>query len=345
MRALLSSAIALVGSLAFAAPTMAGTAWVSSNHIQIVDTDTARVVGRIPLQEFIHDMEFSPDGSSVYVASSQALRVADAKELRFTQTVAQGGHIALSVASVAGFVATLTKGDDATSLAARKAGETLPPTTVTVYVPSDMSVHSTWEVPAGSRDIVMSPDASTVHVLLPTAGQIRTFDNKGAEIGTIDVAPVARNAKGQVEAIFSAMEMSPDGTTVMLPTTSEFKSAIVDVDLSGDRNESVLVQDLGHRRRIQGVAWDEDGSGIYVTAVNHVVKFSSNGLPLAWQQMAVNYVDIAPLPGSDETVMVAPTFSSKRRSGGVSVVDANGKVLRTVELPDMSPFHVAIAPQ
>jgi DNA-binding beta-propeller fold protein YncE len=192
---------------------------------------------------------------------------------------------------------------------------------------------------------VISPDGSAVHVLMPTDGRIHSFDDKGSETGSIDVAPIARNDKGQVEAIFSAMEMSPDGTTVMLPTTSESKSAIVDVDLSGARSETVLVQDLGHRRRIQGVAWDEDGSGIYVTAVNHVVKFSTAGLPLAWQQMTVNYVDIAPLPNSDETVMVAPTFSSKRRSGGVSVVDASGNVLRTVELPDMSPFHVAIAPE
>jgi DNA-binding beta-propeller fold protein YncE len=345
MRALLSSAVALLGSVALSAPAVAGTAWVSSNHIQIVDTDTARVIGRIPLQEFIHDMEFSPDGRFVYVASSQALRVADAEQLRFTQTVSEAGTVALSVAGVSGHIVTLSKGADDASLDARRNGRPLPDSTVTVYDPADMGVVASWAVPGGSRDVVITPDGATVHVLMPTTGFIHSFDAEGHPLGTIDVAPIPRNANNQVEAIFSAMELSPDGATVMLPTTSENQSAIVDVDLSGSRDVKVVVQDLGHRRRIQGVAWDEDGSGIYVTAVNHVVKFSAAGLPLAWQQMAVNYVDIAPVPSTSETVMVAPTFSSKNRSGGVSIVDAAGNVLRTVELPDMSPFHVAVSPR
>ena len=310
-----------------------------------MDTDTARVIGRIPLKEFIHDMEFSPDGASVYVASSQALRVADAEQLRFTKTVSEAGTLALSVARESGRVVTLSKAPDAESKDARRNGKPLPDSTVTVYNPADMSVLASWAVPGGSRDVVISPDGDAVHVLMPTTGFIHSFDANGAATGSVDVAPIPRNERGQVEAIFSAMELSPDGNTVMLPTTSETQSAIVDVDLSGTRTDKVVVQDLGHRRRIQGVAWDEDGSGIYVTAVNHVVKFTATGLPLAWQQMAVNYVDIAPVPSTDETVMVAPTFSSKNRSGGVSVVDAAGNVLRTVELPDMSPFHVAVSPK
>ena len=57
--------------LALALPASAlaaNTAWVSSNHIQVVDLDAGQVVGRIALREFIHDMEFSRDGSLAYVA-------------------------------------------------------------------------------------------------------------------------------------------------------------------------------------------------------------------------------------------------------------------------------------
>lgn len=344
MKALLSS-LSLALGLGLAVPAAAGTAWVSSNHIQVIDTDSARVVGRIPLQEFIHDMEFSPDGKNVYVASSQAYRVASAKELRFTDVVSEGGTVALSVASRSGHVVTLTKGDDEASLRARQTRQPLPAKTVAVYAPGGVEELARWDVTGHAQDVVIAPDGDVVHVLVAREGQILSFDAAGTELGSVDIAPVNRNERGQVEAIFSAMELSPDGSTVMLPSTAESQSALVDVDLTGTRDERVLVQDLGHRRRIQGVAWDEDGSGIYVTAVNHVVKFTATGLPLAWQRQAVNYVDIAPVPGSDHTVMVAPTFSSKRRSGGVSIVDSQGNVVRTVELPDMSPFHVAIAPE
>lgn len=343
MRTLIIAAALLAGSLSTDA--QAATAWVSSNHIQVVDLDTARVVGRIPLQEFIHDMEFSPDGSTVYVGSSQGFRVADATELRFTSKVAEGGTLAIAVNADGSTVATLTKASDASCLAARKAGEPLPASRITLYSTLDMGVLATWEVPGGTRDLAISGDASRLFLLDPPQGLIRVFDGAGAELETIDVAPGARAENGHPQALYSAMEVSPDGQRVMLPVTSETASSLIDVDLAGQRSERVVVQDLGHRRRIQGVSWDEDGSGVYVTAVNHVVKFSEAGLPLAWQKLPVNYVDVAPVPGAAETVMVAPTFSSKRRSGGVSVIDANGQVIRSVELPDMSPFHVAVSPQ
>jgi DNA-binding beta-propeller fold protein YncE len=343
MRTALLCTALLLGSVA--TPAMAGTAWVSSNHIQVVDLDTAQIVGRIPLQEFIHDMEFSPDGASVYVGSSQGFRVASASELRFVSKVADGGTLAVTVDGSGAHVATLTKAPDDACLAARKAGQPLPTSTITVYSTLDMGVKATWSVPGGSRDLAISPDGSRLFLLEPPTGYVRVYDAQGAEIDAIDVAPGERSETGHPQGLYSGMEVSPDGTRVMIPVTTENASSIIDVDLGGSRAQQVVVQDLGHRRRIQGIAWDEDGSGVYVTAVNHVVKFSDAGLPLSWQKLAVNYVDVAPVPGASETVMVAPTFSSKRRSGGVSLIDAEGNVVRSVELPDMSPFHVAVSPK
>ncbi len=343
MRALLICAALFVGSLG--ATALASTAWVSSNHIQIVDLDTAQVIGRIPLQEFIHDMEFSPDGASVYVGSSQGFRVASATELRFTSKVADGGTLAVSVDADGRRVATLTKAPDADCLAARKMGAPLPLSKITVYSTLDMGVLATWQVPGGSRDLQIGADGSRFFLLDPQSGYIRVYDDSGTELEAIDVAPGARAENGHPQGLYSGMEISPDGARVMIPVTTETASSIIDVDLSGARAERVIVQDLGHRRRIQGVAWAQDGTGVYVTAVNHVVKFSKAGLPLTWQKLAINYVDVASVPGATDTVMVAPTFSSERRSGGVSVLDAAGNVLRSVELPDMSPFHVAVSPQ
>ena len=343
MRAVFIASALLLGSLG--SPALAGTAWVSSNHIQVVDLDSARVIGRIPLQEFIHDMEFSPDGALVYVGSSQGFRVASATELRFVSKVADGGTLAVSVSSDGERVATLTKASDADSLAARKAGVPLPDSSITVYSTIDMGVLATWAVPGGSRDLSISADGGSLHLLDPLNGTIRVYDGQGTETDAIDVAPGARAANGHPQGLYSGMEVSPDGTRVMIPVTTETASSIIDVDLGGSRAERVIVQDLGHRRRISGLAWAPDSASVYVTAVNHVVRFSDAGLPLAWQKLPINYVDVAPVPGTAETVMVAPTFSSKRGSGGVSVVDAAGNVLRSVELPDMSPFHVAVSPR
>ena len=172
MRALIFGSALLLGSLG--ATAVAGTAWVSSNHIQVVDLDTARVIGRIPLQEFIHDMEFSPDGASVYVGSSQGFRVASATELRFVNKVADGGTLAVSVDADGRQVATLTKAPDAECLAARKAGLPLPDSRVTVYSTLDMGVQASWAVPGGSRDLAIVADGSRVLLLDPPTGEIGT---------------------------------------------------------------------------------------------------------------------------------------------------------------------------
>ena len=344
MRNLLLGA-ALLLPAALPAPSQAATAWVSSNHIQVIDLDTAQIVGRIPLKEFIHDMEFSPDGARVYVASSHGLRIADAVGLQFTHQLAQGSTLSVSVSGDGASLVALEKGDDDAALAARKAGQPLPVARVTVYAAGTLTATATWEVPGTARDVLLARDGSAVYVLEPAMGQILVFGADGAARESIDVAPGPRAATGHAQAIYSSMEMSPDGSRVLIPTTSEAASSVVDVSLSGERAERVIVQDLGHRRRIQGVAWDEDGSGMYVTAVNNVVKFTGAGEPVSWAETTLNYVDVAPVPGTAQTVMVAPTFSSARRSGGVSLLDGNGSVVRSVELPDMSPFHVAVSPR
>ncbi|MEE2827953.1 MAG: hypothetical protein VX498_02090, partial [Myxococcota bacterium] len=99
LRSLLLSVLALSLSLPAMASAAGRTAWVSSNHIQVIDLDEGQVVGRIPLQEFIHDMEFHPNGNSVYVSSSKGLRVADAHSLSFTQRVSEQTTGALAISS------------------------------------------------------------------------------------------------------------------------------------------------------------------------------------------------------------------------------------------------------
>jgi hypothetical protein len=63
-----------------------------------------------------------------------------------------------------------------------------------------------------------------------------------------------------------------------------------------------------------------------------------------WVPQAVNYVDIEPVPSSSQSVAVAPVFSERNKSGGVSILSERGEVIRSIELSDMSPFFVAVRP-
>lgn len=334
----------LVALLALLLPgsALAGTAWVSSNHIQVIDLDTAQVTGRIPLTEFIHDMQFSPDGSQVYVASSKGLRVADADKLEFVQKVDARPTNGLSLSRDGARLVAIHKADKEAARAARVGGLPLPASTVAVYSTLGMTVEHTFPVSAAALDAVLSPDGETVYVLVPNEGTVYVHAASGELREAIELV----DTSGSHTAMLSRIALSPDGGRMVVPITDAENSWLADVDLAGarDAGERVLRQELGHAKRIQGVSWDEDGSGVYVAAINSMIKFSELGLPVAWKSFPVNYVGVAAIPGTEETVMVTPTFSEERKSGGVSVVGPDGQVLRTVELADMSPFVVIVRP-
>jgi hypothetical protein len=84
---------------------------------------------------------------------------------------------------------------------------------------------------------------------------------------------------------------------------------------------------------------------VYVSAVSAMTRIDRSAAAeraAVWQPYPVNYVDVAPLPGSSESVAITPTLTGS--SGGISVLDGRGRVLRSLQLPDMSPFVVAVRP-
>jgi sugar lactone lactonase YvrE len=249
---------------------------------------------------------------------------------------------AVSVGAVAFHLAAIHRADSESSLAARVAGLPLPPSEVVIYSTLGMTVESRFHVAGQALDLVLNPPGDRVYVLVPHEGSVYVHDLEGTLLETFHLT----DQGGEHGAMLSGLAMAPDGSRLVVPITDAEESWLADIDLIGERDpaDQILRQGLGHARRVQGLCWDDDGSGVYVSAVRGVVKFNRIGLPVAWKRFGVNYVDVQPIPGSDETVMVTPTFSSTRGSGGVSVIAADGTVLRSIELPDMSPFVVAVRP-
>jgi DNA-binding beta-propeller fold protein YncE len=341
MKRLLLTAIAGLLMLP-ASASAARQAWVSSNHIQVVDLDAGKVVGRIDLKEFIHDIEFSPDGNTAYVASSKGLRVADANAIRLDQHVDTNATRGISVSADGNRIIAIHRAPKEDALAARKAGLPLPPSTLTVYSAKGMTKEASFPVSGDAFDSALSADGTRIWILVPQTGKVLEYAEDGSVTATIQV--VDQGAAGPGAAMLSELALSPDGSKLVVPVTNAENSWLAEINVAGKTPSAVVDQGLGHARRIQGVRWDEDGSGVYVTAINSMVKFDGRGLPVAWKSFSANYVDVQGLPGSDQVVVVTPTLSKSEGTGGVGVLDASGEVLRTVALPDMSPFVVAVRP-
>jgi len=337
LRLLIAATFLLSFSLPSDASAAGQTAWVSSNHIQVVDLDAGKVVGTIPLKEFIHDMEFHPAGNEVYVSSSKGLRVADAAALKFTRKVSGHTTGALALNRDGSRLAAIQLPDRAAVLAARRAKQALPQGKLVLYTTSDMNEESSFAVSANAFDVALSPRGDRIYVLVPHEGSVYVHLPDGTQIEQIRLA--------NEDTMLSKLSLSPDGNTLVVPATGPEASWLNEIDLSGTRTgaDRVLRGELGHARRISATAFDDDGQGIYVTAIRSMVKYNSaTRLPVAWQGYPVNYVDVEPLRGSDNAVMIAPTFS--KESGGVAIISPAGEVVSAIELPNMSPFVMVLAP-
>lgn len=337
LRLLLAAAFVFSLSLPSAASAAGRTAWVSSNHIQVVDLDAGQVVGKIPLKEFIHDMEFHPAGNEVYVSSSKGLRVADAAALKFTRKVSDQTTGALALNRDGSRLAAVQLPDRASVLAARRAKQPLPQGKLVLYTTTGLIEESSFAVSANAFDVALSPSGDRIYLLVPHEGSVYVHRPDGTLIEQIRLA--------DEDTMLSKLSLSPDGKTLVVPATGPEASWLNEIDLSGTRSgaDRVIRGELGHARRISATAFDDDGLGIYVTAIRSMVKYdSATRLPVAWQGYPVNYVDVEPLRGSDNAVMIAPTFSNE--NGGVAIISPAGEVISAIELPGMSPFVMVLAP-
>ena len=141
------------------------------------------------------------------------------------------------------------------------------------------------------------------------------------------------------------MAVAPDGKSMVLPVTFAAGAVLSRIDLSTTPNQQRVNQEPLHASgRIQGLAWNAAGDGVLITSVGGLCNYTGARNEQRWKPHNVNYVDIEQVPATSQSVAVSPVFSERNKSGGVSVLSKNGEVVRSIELPDMSPFFVAVRP-
>ena len=96
--------------------------------------------------------------------------------------------------------------------------------------------------------------------------------------------------------------------------------------------------------RLRGAAIPRQGSEVLVTALGHVGRFATAGGPPLWREVGHKASLVAPSPSGAYLVMATPSFDEARGSGAVLVADSAGNLLRVAELPDLSPYTLAVQP-
>ncbi len=334
---LLALGLGLLPASALAAPPQ--IAWVASNQIRVIDMDRGEVVGRIPLQEFIHDMAFSADGARAFVGSSGGLRVADAEGLTFTGKWSERPTIAVDVDGVHGTVVALVNPPGKEALAARQKGIPEPRTEVMVFDATTGVRKGAWEVAGMPLDLEVDPIHDRIYVLEALGGTLKVFDGSGRDLETINLAP------GRERYMFSHIELSVDGQRLVAPRTDETETVLVDLlPLAAvGTPDRLLFQPMGNARRIRDCSFDARGS-LVLSSLKTLARTSNRGGKAEWEELGLAYSGVETVPSTGNLVLIAPTLDPEVGSGGVTLADSKGHVIRSVELLDVSPFSLAVRP-
>jgi len=331
---LLLAALPAAGAAAPGAPQVA---WVASNQIRVVDLDRGEVVGRIPLQEFVHDIAFTEDGRSAVVASSGGLRVADADGLAFVTRLVDRPAVAAAVAG--GRVTAVVNPYGHEALAARNAGRPEPRAEVMVFDLGKGVLTAAWEVSGLPLDVAFDAGRDRVYVLEGLSGRLITFTAAGNELGSVDLTD------GGERYMFSRMRLSPDGARVVVPRTDESRTVLVEVHPLTPAGAAgrVTTRSLGDARRVRDVAFGRDGE-VVVSSMRTLARVGSGTGEPTWEKFDLAWSAVDVLGSTGNLVLVAPTLDPEIGSGGVTLADPEGKVIRSIELLDVSPFTVAARP-
>ncbi|MBJ96283.1 MAG: hypothetical protein CMP23_17615 [Rickettsiales bacterium] len=342
--ALLSLGLLLLAITASAGPASSATAWVSSNHLQVIDIDEGKVLGKLPLGEFIHSMRFTADGKRLYVGTSKALRIVDPERIAFSGQLSPRRTRAIAISDDGQHIYAVHPGDPKVSQAARIAGEPLPLATLSQYSAASNQEVRSWTVPALSSDIILTASNQQIIVLDPDGRKAHFYTTAGQHRGEQVVVPINQDGN-PAQAMLGPMSLAPNGASFVIPITLREGPMLAHISLTeGPNTARVQHHSLEDRGRVQGLSWDASGEQVLITATGGICSFRPDNTEQEWMPQQVIFIDVAAVPQSELKVAVAPVFSKRNKSGGVAVLAADGGVLRTVELPDMSPFYVAVRP-
>jgi len=321
-------------------PAAAEVAWVASTFVRLIDLDTGEPIGRVVVAEdqVVSEIAFSADGRRAFVASMGGLFSVDTLSLQVVQQLSSRPTCSVSVA-----------GDRLAALHLLPAGEGLAnrardiPSTVTLalYDLQRGEVAASTEVHGSPLRVLLSPRDGRALVLDSNEAVLGVYGASADRIGEIDLAP---DRQPDQPFLCADMGMAGDGSALAVARNTSGGSALVIVRPQDDVTRSeVSVLDAGEFR-LRGAAFPPHGAEILITALGHVGRVAAGGGTPVWRDVGHMASLVAPSPSGTYLVMATPVFDAERGSGAVLIADTSGNLLRVAELPDLSPYTLAVQP-
>ena len=344
----LRCALAALALLVVVRPAGAENAWVASIGIRVIDLDQGDVIGRLSVAEdqVVREIRFDAAGEDAYVASMGGLFRVETASLAVHPPLSGRPTCSVDVAREADRLVALHLRRSGDGLADRERGI---PTTVTlqVYERSSGTPLGAVELDGAPLWVRITPDGSRALVLDSKDARLSVFGlpvgaHEPRRLGEIDLAP---DVPPEHPVMCTDLELSRGGAEALILRNGGDGAALIRI-LPGEpvADSPLRIQDLGAGQRARSLAPSADGETVHVASIGRLARVEGEGPVPEWRSLGHEYSLVAATPDGRHLVLATPTFDAARGSGGVLIADALGRPLRIVELPDISPYTLAIQP-
>lgn len=312
-------------------------AWVASTSIRVVDLERGVVVGTVDVaeQQVVREIVFDRRGDSAYVASMGGLFQVNTATLDVQRCLSDRPTAALAIDRSNGRLAALHLAYPGDNLARRDLGLPIV-TTLQVYGLPDGEPVVSAPIYGFPLRVRFSADGQRLFVMDAQDGVLSVLDAAAVPVGAIDV--LEDHGDG---AQCTALERGPDDSLAAVCNTPS-GSAVVEIRGAGvPSTAQVRVRSLGDHRGGRALSYMPDGSMV-VMFLGQLALLKDEGKP-QWTAMEHPYSLVRVTSGGGR-VFATPSYSTGDGSGALMIDDGDGQPLRIVELPDMSPYTLAIQP-
>jgi DNA-binding beta-propeller fold protein YncE len=314
-------------------PAAAEVLYVASNRIEVIDSETGKLLTEIPVGHFVFDIAFSSDGSRAYLAVDEGVLEVDATKHAVIGRILDGPTFRVALSADGKHLYALGNGFRRLADGQQEA----LPSHLTTFDLAQRTVVS--RHPVGDRAEDMALVAGQAAVTYPQQRELSLVsltDGATASRTAFNEKTDAETAPGFINGLAT----SPEGARIYLGQFGD-QSEIHVVDVATGARTALPFK---HEGFITGVEVSPDGRALYVTTRNHLaIMDAATGAERAFIPLGGAHMKMALSRDGRRSYHTLP--AADERGGAVSVVDlAAGKIERTIPTPGISAVTIGVQP-
>jgi DNA-binding beta-propeller fold protein YncE len=323
----------VIGGLAGATvvgPAAAEVLYVASPHrVVVLDSESGKQLGEIPLGHTVFDIVFTADGKRGYLAADDGVVEVDAVKHVALSRIMKGPSFDLELSADGKLLYVL--GNEV--LKRPDGQQEALPSTLTTYDLGARAVVSTQVVGRGSEGLALA--AGRAVVTRPEAKELALVSPSEASLAATAVALADPNSG--TPGFVNGLATSPDGREVYVGLFGE-PSKIEVVDAASGSTRAIA---FPHEGFITALGVSRDGKSLYVATRNHLtILDAASGAERSFIALNGAHTDMTLSPSGRYSYH--PTQAHDEKGGAVTVVNLATGQVRAIPTPGMSPFTVAV---